>query len=104
DDVTAESVCVALWPSADTARQEVRIEQQFADFQAVLVAVREMRQSQNIPQRENMTFTVRCGGPTADLLQPMQPYFTQMARAIATVWGPAATAPDGAATRQIAGQ
>ena len=62
------------------------IEQQFADFQAVLGAVREIRQSQNIPQGR-IAFTVRCDGATADLLQPMQPYFTQMAHATATALG-----------------
>jgi len=104
EDAPAESVCIASWPLADTARQDARIEQQFADFQAVLGAVREIRQSQNIPQREDVTFAVRCGGATADLLQPMQPYFTQMARASATAWGPDASAPDVAASRTITGQ
>jgi valyl-tRNA synthetase len=103
-DASAESVCIALWPSADTARQDVRIEQQFADFQAVLGAVREIRQSQNIQQREDLTFSVRCDSATAELFQPMQPYFAQMARATATSWGSAATAPDVAASRTIAGQ
>jgi valyl-tRNA synthetase len=100
----AESVCIAPWPKADAAAQNARIEQQFADFQAVLGAVREIRQSQNIPQREDLSFTVRCDAATADLLQPMQPYFTQMARATATAWGPNATAPNQAASRTIAGQ
>jgi valyl-tRNA synthetase len=100
----ADSVCIAQWPAADTGRQDRRIEQQFADFQALLGAVREIRQSQNIPQREDVAFAVRCDGATADLLQPMQPYFTQMARATATAWGPDSTAPDAAASRTIAGQ
>src|SRR3954453_764631 len=82
----------------------MQIEQQFADFQAVLGAVREIRQSQNIPQREDITFAVRCGDATAGLLQPMQPYFTQMARATAMARGPDAIAPDVAASRTIAGQ
>jgi valyl-tRNA synthetase len=103
-DVAAESVCIAPWPTADTVRQDVRIEQQFADFQAVLGAVREIRQSQNIPQREDLTFTVRCDRATADPLHPMQPYFAQMARATATAWGPNAIAPDVAASRTITGQ
>jgi valyl-tRNA synthetase len=34
----------------------------------------------------------------------MQPYFTQMARATATAWGPEAIAPDVAASRTITGQ
>src|SRR6185295_10784065 len=88
DDSPADSVCIASWPSADTARQNIQIEQQFADFQAVLGALREIRQSQNIPQREDLTFAVRCDSATAELLQPMHPYFAQMARATATVWGP----------------
>ena len=56
----AESVCIAPWPIADTAHQDAAIEQQFADFQAVLGAVREIRQRQNIPFKEELTFTVRC--------------------------------------------
>ena len=102
--IAAESVCIAPWPTEDTARQDVRIEHQFADFQAVLGAVREIRQSQNIPQREDLTFAVRCDIATAELLQPMQPYFTQMARATAIAWGPITVAPDVAASRTITGQ
>jgi valyl-tRNA synthetase len=86
----AESVCIAPWPVADTSRQDAAIEQQFADFQAVLGAVREARQRQNIPFKEELNFTVRCDAATAKLLEPMQPYFAQMARATATQIGPAA--------------
>jgi valyl-tRNA synthetase len=87
---TAESVCIASWPIADTSRQDTRIEQQFADFQAVLGAVREARQRQNIPFKEELNFTVRCDAATAGLLEPMQPYFNQMARANAVQLGPSA--------------
>jgi valyl-tRNA synthetase len=99
-----ESICIASWPKADATRQDVRIEQQFAEFQAVLGAVREIRQSQNIPQREDVTFAVRCDSTTAELLRPMEPYFAQMARATATAWGPKTAAPDLAASRTLAGQ
>jgi valyl-tRNA synthetase len=101
---SAPSVCIASWPIADTVRQIPQIEQQFADFQAVLGAVREIRQLQNIPQREELSFTVRCDAATAELLQPMQPYFTQMARATGTAWGLNAAAPNQAASRTLAGQ
>ena len=50
----AESVCIAPWPIADAARQDAAIEAQFADFQAVLGAVREIRQRQNIPLKEEL--------------------------------------------------
>jgi valyl-tRNA synthetase len=100
----SESVCVAPWPTADTSHQNTSIEQQFADFQAVLGAVREIRQTQNIQQREELTFSVRCDNATAELLRPMQPYFTQMARATATELGPNAGVPDVAASRTLAGR
>jgi valyl-tRNA synthetase len=54
----------------------------------VLGAVREARQRQNIPFKEELNFTVRCDEATAQLLEPMQPYFAQMARATATQFGP----------------
>jgi valyl-tRNA synthetase len=100
----SESVCIAPWPTADTKHQNASIEQQFADFQAVLGAVREIRQTQNIPQREELTFSVRCDASTAELLRPMQPYFSQMARATATNIGRDAVAPEVAASRTLAGR
>jgi valyl-tRNA synthetase len=102
--LTSESICIAPWPTADATRQDANIEQQFADFQAVLGAVREIRQTQNIPQREELTFSVRCDNATAHLLRPMQPYFTQMARATATEIGPEASAPAMAASRTLTGR
>ncbi len=88
----AESVCVAEWPKADVAHQDATIEEQFADFQAVLGAVREARQRQNIPFKEEINFTIRCDAATAELLKPMQPYFAQMAHATAIAIGPSAEA------------
>jgi valyl-tRNA synthetase len=98
-----ESVCVAAWPVADTAAIDAGIETQFSDFQAVLGAVRELRMAQNIPPREPVEFCVRCDEATAKLLEPMQPYFTQMAKATATGWGPTVTPPEVAATSQVSG-
>ncbi|MCC6493981.1 MAG: valine--tRNA ligase [Pirellulales bacterium] len=98
-----ESVCVADWPQADTARIDATIEEQFADFQGVLGAVRELRMAQNIPPREPVEFCVRCDEATARLLEPMQPYFTQMAKAASTAWGPSVTPPEVAATSQVTG-
>ena len=99
----AESICIADWPDADAAAIDATIEQQFADFQALLGAVRELRMGQNIPPREPVEFHVRCDAATVKLLEPMQPYFTQMAKATATAWGPDATPPDVAASAQVAG-
>jgi valyl-tRNA synthetase len=104
DSKAAESVCIAAWPVADTSRQNATIEEQFTDFQAVLGAVREIRQRQNIPPREELSFTVRCDTHAAELLGPLQPYFTQMARATATELGPNAAVPHIAASVTLAGR
>ncbi|MCH7751210.1 MAG: class I tRNA ligase family protein, partial [Planctomycetes bacterium] len=100
---SAESVCVAEWPTVETARIDKPIEEQFAQFQAVMGAVREVRQSQNIPPKETISFTVRCDGATAELLAPMKPYFELMARATALEFGPAATPPERSASKSLAG-
>jgi valyl-tRNA synthetase len=100
----AESVCIAPWPVADTARQDAVIEEQFADFQAVLGAVREIRNRQSIPLKEELNFSVRCDTATAKLLQPLQPYFAQMAKATLASSGPAVTPPDLVASVTLTGQ
>jgi valyl-tRNA synthetase len=99
----AKSVCIADWPVADPSRIDATIETQFADFQAVLGAVRELRMGQNIAPREAVEFSVRCDEATAKLLEPMAPYFLQMAKATAIAWGPKATAPETAASSQMTG-
>jgi valyl-tRNA synthetase len=97
-------VCIAAWPQPDRSRQDKTIEEQFADFQAVLGAVREVRNRQNIPLKEELAFSVRCDAATAKLLEPMRPYFLQMAKASAAAWGPAVTPPDLVASVTLPGQ
>jgi valyl-tRNA synthetase len=89
----AESVMIAPWPKADTARRDPHIEQQFAKFQSVLGGVREIRSRQNVPPRTTIQFSVRCDESTSELLEPMAGYFESMAGASANEWGPDVTAP-----------
>ena len=88
-----ESIMVAPWPQADAARQNAEIEVRFARFQEVLRAIRDIRGRQNVPQRTQINFAVRCDTATADLLKPMEPYFVSMAGARPTGWGPEVTPP-----------
>ena len=45
-----------------------------------------------LPFKEELEFAIRCDAATAKLLEPMQPYFKQMANAKATQIGPMADA------------
>jgi valyl-tRNA synthetase len=104
DSDASGSICIAPWPLVDTTHQDATIEEQFADFQAVLGAVREIRNRQNIPMKEELSFSVRCDAATAKLLEPMQPYFLQMARASIAACGPKADMPDIVASVTLSGR
>ncbi len=84
----AESIMTAVWPKSDPARQDELIEAQFARFQDVLRAVREICSRQGVPPRTKIEFSVRCNGEVAKLLEPMEPYFESMAAARAVGLGP----------------
>jgi valyl-tRNA synthetase len=99
----AESIMIAPWPLADMARQNGEIEARFARFQEVLRAIRDIRTRQNVPQRKDIHFSVRCDKATADLLRPMEPYFASMACARATAWGPAVAPPELSANVALSG-
>ena len=99
----AESIIIAPWPESDPARRDPRIEAQFARFQEVLRAIREIRSRQNVPPKTKIAFAVRCDAETAELLSPMAPYFASMAAARATDWGPEVEAPSLAANVSLPG-
>jgi valyl-tRNA synthetase len=103
EGMPAESIMIAPWPQADTARQNPEIEARFARFQEVLRAVRDIRGRQNVPQRTQIDFSVRCDAATAELLEPMEPYFISMAAARPAAWGPDVSAPKLAANASLVG-
>jgi valyl-tRNA synthetase len=90
---TAESVMLAPWPECDPMRQDAEIEAQFARFQDVLRAVRDIRARQGVAPKTTLAFSVRCDPSVADLLAPMEPYFAPLANARPAGFGPDVTAP-----------
>jgi valyl-tRNA synthetase len=98
-----ESVMIAPWPACDAARIDAEAEARFARFQAVLVALRDIRARNNIAPKDAITFALECDGATADLLKPMTPYFEAMARATATAWGAKITPPATSARASLPG-
>ena len=89
----AESVVVAEWPETESAYRDAQLESQFARFQGVLGALREIRSRQNVPPKKEIQFSVRCSAAEQALLEPMQAYFESMAWATATQWGPTTEPP-----------
>ncbi len=98
----SDSVMIAPWPLADLRRQSPEMEARFARFQELLAGLRDVRSRQNIPPKEKLPFAVRCDQALADLLAPMAPYFSSMAAAEATAWGPHVAPPENAAQFGIA--
>jgi valyl-tRNA synthetase len=90
----AESVMIAPWPESDTAAQNPEIEAQFARFQEVLRALRDIRSRQNVPPRQKITFMLRCDEATVALLEPMRPYFASLAGAECGGWGAEVITPE----------
>lgn len=83
-----EILMTASWPKPDLNRRDEAIESQFALFQEVLGAVREIRNRQNIGPKEEITFAIRCDDATADLLKPLEPYFESMGAARVSEYSP----------------
>ena len=98
-----KSIATAPFPVADLSAINPDVEKQFAVFQELLRAVRDVRASRNVPPKMEITFSVRCDEATAELLRPMEPYFLSMARAKATGWGAATQSPALAATIPLTG-
>jgi valyl-tRNA synthetase len=98
-----ESICIAPWPEVETQWIDKTIEAQFATFQTVMGAVRNIRQEKNIPPREPIQFSVCCDEETVKLLKPMEPYFQSMAGATATAWGPDVPPPERVASKPVEG-
>jgi len=81
---------LAPWPEAQTQHHDESIEQQFAEFQEVVGAIRRIRASQNIAPREIVPVAVRCNESSQRLLEPMTDYFRGLAQAEITEMGPGA--------------
>ncbi|MEN6406675.1 MAG: valine--tRNA ligase [Thermoguttaceae bacterium] len=84
----AESVLRAAWPCCDASRQDAVIESQFARFQDVLRAVRDIRARQGVAPKTLLKFSIRCEPEAADVLRPMESYFESMANAKSCGVGP----------------
>lgn len=83
-----EFVMRASWPESNSAHHDESIEHQFAEFQEVVSAVRQIRASQNIPPRESVPVSVRCTDSSKQRLAPMAAYFAGLCGAEIIEIGP----------------
>jgi valyl-tRNA synthetase len=97
----AESIMVASWPEVEARRIDPVIEQQFALFQDVLRAIREIRSRQNIAPKQEIEFSVSCSTEVVELLKPMDGYFQSMANARSVAWGQDVEPPENSANVRI---
>jgi len=86
-------IMLSDWPKANKQHVQPLIENQFAQFTALLGAIREIRSRQNIAPKELMECYVRCDAQTEKLLAPMQPFLQSMAGASVVQWSPNPTIP-----------
>ena len=56
---------VAPWPKAAPRREDKQIEARFAQFQAAVSGLREIRSRQSIAPKRRIEFRVRCDEETA---------------------------------------
>lgn len=90
--VAADFAMIAPWPESNQNDYNESIEQQFAEFQEVVGAIRKIRASQNIPPRETVPVAIRCNPEAQSRLQPMKAYFAGLAGADVIELGPDAKA------------
>ncbi len=97
------SIMLARWPVPPAAWIDVRTEQQFATFLAVVGAIREIRSRQNVPPRSKVPAAIRTASDVTDLLTPMRSAIESMAMVDLVGIGPDVAALPGAATASVAG-
>jgi valyl-tRNA synthetase len=93
----------SAWPEGDSAHIDQVIEQQFSRFVTALGALREIRSRQNLPPKEEITFSISCDAATHKLLEPMAPFFKALAGAACTGLGEKLTPPEMSAQISVDG-
>ncbi len=106
DSIESPSSCLisAPWPEIETSLCNDEVESQFAVFQETLGAIREIRNSQNIPPKKMLEVVIRCDNKTNDLLAPLAPFFAGLANAKLREMGAGVDVPATNATRALSGQ
>ena len=100
-ETPSDCLIVAAWPEVDKKWQNPKIESQFAKFTESLAAVREIRNSQNIPPKKKVEFVIRCNDETKSSLAPLSSFFSSLANADLKEMGEAITIPATNATRAM---
>ncbi len=93
DEPATRWILNAPWPEVHRSDLDPAIESQFAQFVALLGAIREIRSRQNIAPRESVEFCVRSDAGIQAMLAPMRPMLQSMAGATVKEWSSEPTLP-----------
>ena len=77
----SQFLMLASWPESNSSHHDETIEKQFAEFQAVVAAIRGIRASQNIAPKETVPVAIKCDSDCESRLAPMRAYFESLAGA-----------------------
>jgi valyl-tRNA synthetase len=97
----SDRLIVAAWPEADAKLRNPKVEERFQKYNSVLRALREIRSRQNILDRKPITFLVQCDAATAELLEPMAPFYKLLTNATVAGMGQQVTPPQTNARVQL---
>jgi valyl-tRNA synthetase len=90
------------WPEANDSLHNPQVEERFQKYSSVLRALREIRSRQNIVDKTPITFLVQCDRASAELLEPMLPFYQSLTNANSAGLGEQVTPPQTHARVQLA--
>ncbi len=94
-ETQSPAIIAATWPELDSSWKNSEIEDQFSLFQTTLGALREIRaRQQNISNRDQINFSIKCNADIANLLNPLSGFFSSMANADLTAMGTDVSPPE----------
>jgi valyl-tRNA synthetase len=95
----AESACIiAAWPTGLDALRNPAVEEQAAQFQQLVVAIRNVRGTYNITSGGTLAVHLRCPADMAKGLEPLKSQFPALAKAELAATGPDVTRPKSSAS------
>lgn len=76
----AESIMIAPWPQLPEGWQDAAVEARIARLQALVRAIRNIRNQYTVPEKASVDVVVRCSASTAQDFETLRPFIHALAR------------------------